>query len=87
MKKQITKFSVHQTSKVLSLMYFFITFVIIVPIALWTYYSTKDSMAFLLFVYPIVGTIVYYILTAIMLWFYNRVAGSFGGIEFDLNDK
>lgn len=68
-------------------MYFFVAFVVLVPIALWLYYTTKDAMVFMLFVYPIVGTIFYYIITAIMLWFYNRVAGSFGGIEFDLSDK
>lgn len=87
MKKQISKFCVHQTSKVLSLIYFFISFVIVVPVSGWIYYTTKDPMAFLLFIYPIIGTIVYYFFTAIMLWFYNRVASSFGGIEFDLNDK
>lgn len=87
MRKQIVHLSVHQTSKVIGILYFLMIFVFIVPASVILYLQSSDPTYFLLFFYPFLFAILTYISTAITAWFYNLVARSFGGIEFDLEDR
>ena len=86
MRKQITHFSVHQTSKVIASLYFLMTLIIAIPGAVLGFLFYKEQAFFLYLIYPFVFAIITYISTVIWVWLYNRVAGSFGGIEVDLEE-
>ena len=87
MKKQITHISIHQSSKVIAFLLFFFTALILIPVAVIAYLFTGELSSFALLLAPFVYLIVAYIAYAIMFWGYNIVASTFGGIEFDLQDK
>lgn len=94
MKKQITHISVHQTSKVFSIIYFLVA--LIIGLLAGVYFLVSGELMGVSSVFGYIGgvflaaflyLIITYILFAISLWFYNFVARSFGGIEFNLEDK
>lgn len=87
MRKQVIRLSIHQTSKVVAILYFLITLIITIPMTIILYLQSQDPAFFLFFIYPFVVLIMTYISTAIMGWFYNLVSRSFGGIEFKLEDQ
>jgi len=88
MMKQITRFSIHQSSKVLAVLSFVIVALIAIPIALFNAFYTNDwASSATMFIMPFVALIFYYIFYAIFFALYNLVAKTFGGIEFDLADK
>lgn len=87
MRKQLIHFSIHQSSKVLAIVYFLLVLVFTVPVSIIMYFQMQDPTFFLFLFYPFLFAILTYISTAIMLWFYNLVAKSFGGIEFKLEDQ
>lgn len=87
MKKQISRFSIHQTSKVAALIYFVIVAIFAIPTGLYyAFYMSDMANAAVMFIAPFIGLIFNYILTAIMLAIYNGIAKAVGGIEFTLTD-
>lgn len=86
MRKQITNLSIHQSSKVLAILNFLIVFLYVVPLSLFLYFNSSDPSSFGLLVLPFFTLIMSYIGYVIVLWLYNFVAGSFGGIEVELGD-
>lgn len=87
MKKRISHISVHQSSKVISILYFLITLIFTIPAALLLFIVQGDSSFFLFLAYPFIFAFFTYICTALLLLLYNVVAGSFGGVEFELEDE
>lgn len=88
MKKQITRFSIHQSSKVLAVLCFVIVVIFAIPTALINAFYNHDwTSAAIMFIMPFIALIFYYIFYAIFFALYNIVAKAFGGIEFDLLDK
>jgi len=87
MRKQLIHFSIHQSSKVLAILYFLLVLIFTVPVSIIMYFQMQDPTFFLFLFYPFLFAILTYISTAIMLWFYNIVARSFGGIEFEFEDQ
>jgi hypothetical protein len=85
MKHRIAHVSVHQTSKVLALVYGVLGFVF-VPL-LWIA-SVVDPTNAIPFVYALLFPVLYavfgYIFTAISVALYNLIAGLTGGIEITL---
>lgn len=88
MKIQISRFSIHQTSKTLAILYFVLIALFTIPAGLiYAFYFSDMINAAIMFVMPFFGLIGYYIITAILLGFYNLVAKAFGGIEFQSTDN
>jgi len=87
MKKQIKKFSVHQTSKIIAIANWVVFAIFGIPAGfLLLAFGQRDSalsifgMLFFYLVFLYVGT-------AICAFVYNLVASTFGGIEFVLSDE
>lgn len=87
MRKQVLHISVHQTSKVIALLYFLLTLIFIIPVGVFMYLYSKDPVFFLFLIYPFIFSILCYISTAIIAWLYNRISHAFGGVEFDLEER
>jgi len=88
MKKQITKISIHQTSKVLAVTYmlFGAVFAVIMFLALLVGGGAAGWALLVgilcLILFPVLG----YLFVALFAYFYNKAAGRVGGIEFVLED-
>lgn len=88
MKKQVNSFAIHQSSKVIALIYTLIFAIIMVLYLLFLVTTVGFEPALLgLLIAPFLYGIVIYIMTAIALFLYNTVAKSFGGIEVDISSK
>jgi hypothetical protein len=88
MKKQISRISVAQTSKIVALMYVFLSLiysVIGVPMIIFGGSQVK-VMGFMYLFMPILAGIFGFIFVAFACWVYNVVAGKFGGVEFEVKD-
>lgn len=97
MKKQISRISLRQTAKVVSLVSFILLEIIAVFLAIFAMIGieveTPDGskaapwgpLFFLIF--PIFYALFIYIYTIIVGFFYNTIAKYFGGIEFEVSDK
>lgn len=86
MKKRISHISVHQTSKVITLLYVVIGLFFIPPgVLIILGGQTAIGIVYVLmpFIYAILG----YPLVAVTCWIYNMIAKGVGGIEFTLEDK
>lgn len=86
MIKQIGRLSVHQTSKIIALIHFIISLIIIIPFTLWLYAVSQEPAFFGYLILPFVNLVFSYIFAAIFCWIYNQVAKGFGGIEVELVD-
>jgi hypothetical protein len=83
MKIQITRISIHQTSKVFAILYFIIVALFTIPAGFYYAFYLSDMInAAALFVAPLFGLIIYYVVIAIAVALYNLVAKAFGGFEF-----
>lgn len=88
MKKQVNSFAVHQSSKVIALVYTLIFAIIIVLNLLFTVATIGFEPALLGFlIVPFISGAIIYVTTAIGLFLYNIVARSFGGIDVDVSNK
>ncbi|MFC1543096.1 hypothetical protein ACFL4K_00990 [Candidatus Neomarinimicrobiota bacterium] len=88
MKKRITKISIHQTSKVLGVIYIFIGAIMaVIMFIVLLAVGSKLSFALLMgFIYLVLLPVFAYLMIALFTWCYNKVAARFGGIEFVLED-
>ena len=82
MRFRVQSFGVHQTSKVFSLIYAFLTAIFCIPAGVFYLFSNPQH-ALALFLTPLLVLVFYYIATAVALWFYNLVSKGFGGMEVD----
>jgi len=87
MKKQIRKISVFQTSKIISLLFFILSAIIFWPMAIISLFNGEVQLAGMSLIAPLFYFLGLFIFYALFFWFYNVVAGTFGGIEFTLEDK
>jgi len=87
MKKQITRISIHQTSKVLAMLYVTIG-VIFVPVGVVIILINPNnlSVGLLYIMLPFIYGILGYPFAAFMCWAYNFIAKNFGGVEFMVSD-
>ncbi len=85
MKKQISRFSIYQSSKVLALFVFFIYAIMVIPFVLWGVAHKENAVLILLFM-PFFGLLFAFCFHALAFWFYNLIAGVFGGIEVTFKD-
>lgn len=86
MRKQISRISIHQSSKLLALMFFVATAIVAIPFSIVSYLMTGNTETLIFLVVPFVYLIFGYIMYAIIFWVYNLVAASFGGLEFEFTD-
>lgn len=87
MKKQITKFSIHQTSKVLAILYFVLIAIFAIPAGILTLMDANtETPALVFFLAPFIYLAIIYIMTSFSLWLYNVLAKTIGGIEFTVHD-
>ncbi len=86
MKKQLTHISVHQTSKVFAILYFILFALFAIPMGIFTALTVGVQEGLLFFAFPFLYGVFMYIMFAILAFFYNLVASSFGGVEFSFKD-
>lgn len=85
MKKQIVRFSIFQTSKVLTVFHFIFFAMYAIPMGLYFMYRGEQA-AIALFFFPFVFAFIYFVVFTLVLWVYNGIASGFGGIEITLKD-
>ena len=92
MKHQISRISILQTSKIVTVLYVAIGF-ILVPIGcimvLLPAPTNNPALRITGFIYlfgPVVYGVIGFIFTVIGAWLYNLVAARIGGIEFELKE-
>lgn len=91
MIRQITRISIGQTSKVISLCY-----AVVALIAVVIYYVAMRGMAgtggqaapnpIILVLAPIIYGAIVFIVTSFMFFVYNQIAAKVGGVEFEVSD-
>jgi hypothetical protein len=87
MKKQIKKISIHQTSKVVAIIYLIISAIIYIPMGIIILAQAPHELSWIGFIFaPIFLCIFAYIINAIIFWIYNFIAKRTGGIEFSVQD-
>lgn len=86
MKKQLSHISVHQTSKVVAVLYFFMFAVVAIPVGIFFLATGDVQDGLLAFGVPFLYGILTYIMFAILAFIYNIVASSVGGVEFSSTD-
>ena len=86
--KQIHRFSVFQSSKILAIMVFIVMAIFFIPTGIFLLFTGEREGAWLLFLLApflyLVGCFIFY---AVFFWFYNLVASKFGGIEIEFKEE
>ena len=87
MKKQITRISPHQTSKIVAILYF-ACMLILVPIGIiMLLVGGKEKYMGLFFIIaPVLYGVVGYLMFGIAYLLYNFIAKRFGGVEFTVTE-
>jgi hypothetical protein len=85
-KKRLAHISIHQTSKVLAILYIVLG-LLFIPIGVILIISGQMVMGIVYVLMPFIYGIIGYPLAAVMCWVYNMVAKSVGGIEFTVEDN
>ena len=85
-KKRIAHISIHQTSKVLTILYIVLG-LLFIPIGVIIILSGQTVMGVIYVLMPFIYGIIGYPLAALMCWVYNMVAKSAGGIEFTVENE
>jgi hypothetical protein len=85
-KKRIAHISIHQTSKVLAILYVVLG-LLFIPIGVILIISGQMVMGIIYVLMPFIYGIVGYPLVAGMCWVYNMIAKSVGGIEFTIENE
>lgn len=86
MKKQITRISIAQTSKVLAIMYAAFGLVHFIFGVLLMIFGKSRGAGIMLIFMPVIIAILGYLGAAFFSWIYNFIASKVGGIEFELSD-
>jgi len=85
--KQIKKFKVSQTAKVMALLYLVISAVILIPVGLFTLATggkTKEGIPWLFIIFlPLIYAAISFILVALTCFVYNFIAARIGGVEIE----
>lgn len=92
---QITRFGVGQTAKVCAALYFVVSLIIVVPMALFMALAgSEKTMPFpfgggwiFLLIVPFLYAIVGFVAVALCCLLYNLVAGRVGGIEMEMGGR
>ena len=89
MKKQITSISPVQTAKVMALLYFAISLILVLFMGLTFIFTPgpRPPMIGMLAVMPFLYLFLGFIFTVIGAWVYNIVARWVGGIEFTTSEN
>lgn len=87
MKRQISRFSVHQCSKIVGLIYFVLFLLVMIPLGIISWVGGNPMTdTITLFLLPFLYGIVTYIGTIVLLALYNWIAKYTGGLEFTVHD-
>jgi L-cystine uptake protein TcyP (sodium:dicarboxylate symporter family) len=82
---QITRFSVHQTAKIVALAYFCMT-LLFVPFFVLMAFQNVGPLKWFALAAPIFYTVMGYVFTALSCVLYNFLAKRVGGIEFEVSE-
>ena len=87
MRRQITRISVGQTSKVIASLYFVVAVVIaVIYFVAVSATGTNTLSPMLILLFPFIYGVMIWLVFACMLWVYNMVAARIGGVEFESMD-
>lgn len=84
-RKRLSGISIHQTSKVLAILYVAIG-LLFIPLGVVFVLSGQMILGIVYVLMPFIYGIIGYPLIALMCWLYNMIAKSTGGIEFTIED-
>jgi len=87
MRRQITRISVGQTSRVIASVYFVVA--VVIAIIYFVAISATGKNTFnplLILLFPIIYGVIIWLVFACMLWVYNQIAARIGGVEFEAVD-
>jgi hypothetical protein len=82
---QIARFSIHQTAKVIAVLYFGVT-ALFVPFFIFVGFGDAGAIKWLFLLAPMLYGIFGYIFAVLACWAYNVLAKRIGGIEFSLRE-
>jgi hypothetical protein len=85
-KKRVTHISIHQTSKVLAILFIAIS-LLFIPIGVVCILSGNTGIGIVYVLMPFIYGLVGYPYTALLCWVYNFIAKNFGGVEFTVEDE
>ena len=85
-RKRISHISIHQTSKVMAIL-FVVIGLLFIPIGVIFILAGQTVMGIVYVLMPFIYGIIGYPYMAVMCWVYNIIAKSVGGIEFTLEDE
>ena len=86
MKKQLSHISVHQTGKVIGILYFALSALFLFPYAIYIMFVLDWENAFFAFLAPFLYGLIGYIFGMLLCWIYNQIAALVGGIEFTVEE-
>jgi hypothetical protein len=88
MKKQVTRFSILQSSKIVTALYFLLGFIYtLIGIPMIVFGGTQVRIIGVIYLLmPVLMAILGFIFFVIFAAIYNYLAGWLGGIEFELKD-
>jgi len=84
--KQITHFSILQSSKILSILSFVVSAIFAIPLGLYTLYYQEYDVARDFFLQPIFHFVIAFISSVIFFFLYNQLAKWLGGIKCTLEN-
>ena len=88
MRQQLARISVHQTAKVVAIVYALLGLLVAPLFILGSLFDPDETMSlWLALVLPVLYGVFGYIFTAIGCALYNAIASRFGGIEFTLSQS
>lgn len=84
--REITRFSILQSSKILAILSFVISAIFAIPLGLYTLYYQEYDVARDFFLQPIIHLIVAFISSVIFFFLYNQLAKWLGGIKVSVEN-
>ncbi len=89
MKHRINRISIHQSSKVVAIVYLSLILLFLIPVGFITFLRgvVAPSEAILYLFAPLLWGAMAYLITALWCWMYNLVTRRVGGVEFSVETQ
>lgn len=87
MKKTLESLSIQKTSRVIGILFFFLTALLFIPLGVMAIIQEGLAAGWAFLWLPFVYGFAIYLLSIVGCWIYNQIASYMGGIEFTLTDE
>ncbi len=86
MRKQITRVSIYQSSKIMAILACIISALYAIPLGIYELVNHNNDTAIALFLQPLIHFVVSFLTSIIAFFIYNQVTKVFGGLEIETNE-